>query len=120
MQPWLSNDFRADSLTCQSEFIYSLYESRQVSVYIIHSWTKLWSCTGLRLCSVICPTPAHCDILKKLQVPWSVNSPALAFLDTVVKDVTYMEQTWEVTPKWCAEIIEKLRGLSDGIVQTRN
>jgi histidinol-phosphate/aromatic aminotransferase/cobyric acid decarboxylase-like protein len=120
MQPWLSRDFRADSLISQSEFIYSLYEARQVSVYILHSWTKIWSCTGLRLGSVICPTAAHCDILKKLQVPWSVNSPALAFLNAVVKDNTYMEQTWELTSKWRAEIIEKLKGISDSIVQTRN
>ncbi|RIA99224.1 pyridoxal phosphate-dependent transferase [Glomus cerebriforme] len=120
MQPWLSRDFRADSLISQNEFIYSLYESRQVSVYIIHSWTKIWSCTGLRLGSVICPTSAHCDVLKKLQVPWSVNSPALAFLDAVVKDTAYMEQTWALTPKWRAEIIEKLKALSDAIVQAKN
>ncbi|CAI2176161.1 10795_t:CDS:2 [Funneliformis geosporum] len=120
MQPWLSRDFRADSLTSQHEFIAMLYQTRRVSVYVIHSWTKIWSCTGLRLGSVVCPTLAHCNVLKKLQVPWSVNSPALAFMDAVVKDATYMERTWELTPKWRAEIIERLKPLSDCIAQAMN
>src|SRR5581483_4140941 len=120
MQPWLSPDFRTDSLICEHDFLYSLYESRRVSVYVIHSWTKIWSCTGLRIGSVICPTPAHCDILKKLQVPWSVNSPAIAFLDAVVKDTEYLEQTWEITPKWRAETIERLTEISDAIVQAKS
>ncbi|CAG8637219.1 14044_t:CDS:2 [Funneliformis mosseae] len=120
MQPWLSPDFRADSLTSQNEFIAMLYQTRRISVYIIHSWTKIWSCTGLRLGSVVCPTLAHCEVLKKLQVPWSVNSPALAFLNEVVKDAAYMEQTWELTSKWRAEIIERLKPLSDSIAQAMN
>ncbi|GBB87865.1 hypothetical protein RclHR1_14360004 [Rhizophagus clarus] len=120
MQPWLSREFRSDSLSSQHDFLYSLYESRQVSVYVIHSWTKIFSCTGLRLGSIICPTSAHCDVLKKLQVPWSVNSPALAFLDAVVKDTAYMEQTWELTRKWRAEFIERLKGISEAIVQAKD
>ncbi|CAG8585958.1 17021_t:CDS:2 [Rhizophagus irregularis] len=120
MQPWLSSDFRTDSLLSQHEFLYLLYETRRVSVYVIHSWTKIWSCTGLRLGSVICPTSAHCDVLKKLQVPWSVNSPALAFLNAVVKDTEYMEKTWELTPKWRSELIERLRVLSEAIIKAKD
>ncbi|CAB4401987.1 PLP-dependent transferase [Rhizophagus irregularis] len=120
MQPWLSSDFRTDSLLSQHEFLYLLYETRRVSVYVIHSWTKIWSCTGLRLGSVICPTSAHCDVLKKLQVPWSVNSPALAFLNAVVKDTEYMEKTWELTPKWRSELVERLRVLSEAIIKAKD
>lgn len=120
MQPWLSRDFRVDSLLSQHEFLYLLYETRRVSVYVIHSWTKIWSCTGLRLGSVICPTSAHCDVLKKLQVPWSVNSPALAFLNAVVKDTAYMEKTWEFTRKWRSELIERLKVISEAIVKAKD
>lgn len=120
MQPWLSSEFRSDSLTSQHDFIDSLYETRQISIYIIHSWTKFWSCTGLRIGSVVCPTNKHCNALKKIQVPWSVNSPALAFLDTVVKDNRYMEQTWEYTTRWRAELINKLKELSNVIVEFHN
>ncbi|CAG8487301.1 12089_t:CDS:10 [Ambispora gerdemannii] len=111
MQPWLSRDFRSDSLTSQHEYLASLYLTRKVSLYVIHSWTKFWSCTGLRLGSVVCPTTNHCDALKRLQVPWSVNSPALAFLHAVVKDDAYMEKTWQVTPVWRNALIERLNTL---------
>ncbi|CAJ0648705.1 8043_t:CDS:2 [Entrophospora sp. SA101] len=115
MQPWLSENFRPDSLTSQHEFLLKFYETNKVSVYIIHSWTKFWSCTGLRLGSVVCPTSKHCDDLKRIQVPWSVNTPALAFLDNVVKDQTYMKNTWELTPKWRLELIEKLKKVSNSL-----
>ncbi|CAG8439100.1 13287_t:CDS:2 [Acaulospora colombiana] len=120
MQPWLSSEFRSDSLTSQHEFLASIYLENDISVYVIHSWTKIWSCAGLRLGSVVCPTAKHCDALKKIQVPWSVNTPALAFLDAVVKDHKYMERTWEVTTKWRAEIINRLTVLSKAIVEFRN
>ncbi|CAG8459450.1 2526_t:CDS:2 [Diversispora eburnea] len=118
--PWLSSEFRSDSLTSQHDFINSLYETRKISIYIIHSWTKIWSCTGLRIGSVVCPTNKHCDILKRVQIPWSVNSPALAFLDAVVKDNKYMEQTWEFTIRWRKELINRLRELSNAIVKFHN
>jgi histidinol-phosphate/aromatic aminotransferase/cobyric acid decarboxylase-like protein len=55
-----------------------------------------------------------------LQVPWSVNSPALAFLDAVVKDTAYLDQTWELTRKWRNEIIERLKVISEAIVQAKD
>ncbi|CAG8471992.1 477_t:CDS:10 [Ambispora leptoticha] len=120
MQPWLSHDFRSDSLTSQHEYLESLYVTRKVSLYVIHSWTKFWSCTGLRLGSVVCPTTNHCDALKRLQVPWSVNSPALAFLHAVVKDDAYMERTWQVTPVWRSALIERLKNLLEIFMKRQN
>ncbi|CAG8577879.1 17380_t:CDS:2 [Racocetra persica] len=116
MQPWLSSDFRSDSLISQHDFIFSLYKTKNISAYIIHSWTKFWSCTGLRLGSVVCPTSKHFDALKRIQVPWSVNSPALAFLNAVVRDHSYMERTWNLTSKWRAELIDRLKVISNAIV----
>ncbi|CAG8612406.1 pyridoxal phosphate-dependent transferase [Gigaspora rosea] len=120
MQPWLSSDFRSDSLISQHDFAYSLYKTKNISLYIIHSWTKFWSCTGLRLGSVVCPTSKHFDALKKIQVPWSVNSPALAFLNTVVRDQNYMDLTWKLTSKWRAELIDRLKVISNSIVTFHN
>ncbi|CAG8463056.1 18572_t:CDS:2 [Acaulospora morrowiae] len=120
MQPWQLSEFRSDSLISQHEFLASIYRESNVSVYVIHSWTKIWSCAGLRVGSVVCPTAQHCDALKRIQVPWSVNGPALAFLDTVVKDHEYMERTWEVTTRWRAELIDRLMSLSKAIVDSHN
>jgi histidinol-phosphate/aromatic aminotransferase/cobyric acid decarboxylase-like protein len=111
MQPWLSKDFKSDSLLSQSEFIENLSENRNIHIYIIHSWTKLWSCTGLRLGSLICPTKELAFQLQKKQVPWSVNGPALCFLSNVIKDSVYLENTWEFTKLWRFNMINDLLSL---------
>lgn len=111
MQPWHSANFREDSLTSQATFAEELYASRNISLYVLHSWTKIWSCTGLRLGSIICPTAAHCAGLRKVQVPWSVNTPAMAFMDAVVREDKYMQETWEGTTKLRRYLIEKLSAL---------
>ena len=43
-------------------------EERGVHIFVMHSWTKIWSCTGVRLGSVVAPTPTHMVELKKRQV----------------------------------------------------
>ncbi|PVU99564.1 hypothetical protein BB559_000605 [Furculomyces boomerangus] len=108
MQPWRSKDFRENSLTSKTQAISELFSQRGVSVYIIHSWTKLWCCTGLRLGSIICPNESSAMTIKKYQVPWSVNYPALAFLDSVTSDTEYLNETWKVTPEWRLHSVEKL------------
>ncbi|KAF9163551.1 hypothetical protein DFQ26_002400 [Actinomortierella ambigua] len=112
MQIWLGPHFREDSMTAQTEFLEQTYRSRNISIYVIHSWTKIWSCTGLRLGSIVCPTVDHCVALKRIQVPWSVNGPALAFMDEVVRDKQYLEDTWRLTPIYRAQLIDRLKGLS--------
>ncbi|CAO3675032.1 unnamed protein product [Umbelopsis ramanniana] len=111
MQPWHSANFREDSLTSQGAFAAELYATRNISLYVLHSWTKIWSCTGLRLGSIICPTVEHCAGLRKIQVPWSVNTAAMAFMDAVVKDDQYMQQTWEGTSRLRRYLIEQLSAL---------
>jgi histidinol-phosphate/aromatic aminotransferase/cobyric acid decarboxylase-like protein len=114
MQIWVGPNFREDSMTNQTEFLEKTFKERNISIYVIHSWTKIWSCTGLRLGSIVCPTVSHCVELKRIQVPWSVNSPALAFLDEVVRDKEYLEETWRVTPIYRAQLIERLEALGGG------
>ncbi|KAI8917141.1 pyridoxal phosphate-dependent transferase [Powellomyces hirtus] len=110
MQPWHSPAFQSDSLISQSEWLADLYATRGIAVYIMHSWTKLWSCTGLRLGSLVCPTVEHCTKLKKVQVPWSVNVPALKFLEVVTSDAEadFLAETWDVTPKWRKSLVDRL------------
>ncbi|KNC96731.1 uncharacterized protein SPPG_07940 [Spizellomyces punctatus DAOM BR117] len=116
MQPWHSPEFRHDSLISQSEWLKNMFNTRGIAVFIMHSWTKLWSCTGLRLGSVVCPTVDHCIKLKKVQVPWSVNLPALKFLEVVTSDEEkdYLDETWAVTSEWRASLVERLEELCNG------
>ena len=182
MQLWLGPEWREDSLTSQGAWVASLKESRGITLYITHSWTKvgcrgcvcvcvcvrarvcvcvclcvcvrvcacvrvcvcarvcvrvcasacllrvgdgytschphlapfivadshtrqIWSCCGLRLGSVVTPTPNERTELKRIQVPWSVNIMGLYFLSAVVKDEEFLQQTWEKTPLWRAATV---------------
>lgn len=112
MQLWVGPNWRSDSLLSQSKWISEMWTSRQIAIYVIHSWTKIWACTGIRLGSIWCPSIKHCVEMKRIQVPWSVNTPALAFLDAVVRDEAYLKQTWEVTPQWNKYAISCLNSLA--------
>ncbi|KAJ3078674.1 hypothetical protein HK102_004320 [Quaeritorhiza haematococci] len=126
MQPWHSPSFRSDSLVSDPSYASNLYTTRNISLYVIHSWTKLWSCTGLRLGSVVCPTQQHCDAIKKVQVPWSVNVPALKFLEVVTSEGIeaaggeYLEETWRVTTPWRRDLIEKLKEIAPKEEKSQN
>lgn len=121
MQIW-HTDFRNDSLLAASEWISELYRSRNISIYIMHSWTKIWSCTGLRLGSVVCPTVEHTLALKKLQVPWSVNVSALRFLEVVTseEELPFLKETWGVTTEWRAYTIEALQKLQKEAMESKS
>lgn len=102
MQPWHSEDFRSESLVSQGEWAKEVLKGKNISVYIIHSWTKLWTCCGLRIGSLTCPTESHAKNIRSLQVPWSVNNLALRYLEIVTapENISYLEDTWRITPKW--------------------
>ena len=36
-----------------------MLEERNVVVWLIHSWTKIWRCCGLRIGSVLAPSLEH-------------------------------------------------------------
>ncbi|KAI9216198.1 pyridoxal phosphate-dependent transferase [Blastocladiella britannica] len=114
MQPWHSANWRAESMTSQHAFVAEMLSTRNVRVYVIHSWTKLWCCTGLRIGSIVAPTAAHTAELKKFQVPWSVNSLALPFMSAVVKDQAFLDATWTNTTQWRADQIVALEAVSAG------
>lgn len=40
---------------------------------------------------------------------WSLSTAASAFLAEVVKDLEYMDKTWQVTPQWNEDFREALR-----------
>lgn len=108
MQPWVGPAWRSDSLLHQREWVMKLCQERQIDVWVMTSWTKIWSCTGIRIGSVVGPTPTHIQNIKKHQVPWSVNSMALAFISAVVKDDAYMQRTWHITPLWHKNLVDAL------------
>jgi histidinol-phosphate/aromatic aminotransferase/cobyric acid decarboxylase-like protein len=109
MQPWVGTNWRDDSLVRQREWVKKMYNERDIRVFVIHSWTKIWSCPGIRLGSVLAPTAGDVVELRKNQVPWSVNICALAFLTAAVGDTEYLQHTWSITTQWRQRTVDKLR-----------
>jgi len=108
MQIWFGPGWRSESLSSQSCWVNEMLVKSNISVFIIHSWTKIWSCPGLRVGSVIAPSKEKADSLRRQQTPWSVNGPAISFLAAVVKDDKYLEETWRVTTNWREYMVTKL------------
>jgi histidinol-phosphate/aromatic aminotransferase/cobyric acid decarboxylase-like protein len=102
MQLWLGPHWREDSLISQARWVERLKVTRGIKVYVVHSWTKIWSCAGIRLGSFVAPTIDEYEKVKSFQVPWTVNCIALHFLSAVAKDDEYMQQTWALTTPWRA------------------
>ena len=124
MLMWLGPRWQDDSLASQHGWLARM-AARGVLVFVLHSWTKIWACPGLRLGSCACPTLEAADRVRSRQVPWSVSSPALAFLSAAIQDEVrapspghgpvnpshpipsispalqaYLHKTWQLTPLW--------------------
>lgn len=108
MIPWQGPEWREHSLVSATAWVQKLAADRNIKVWIMHSWTKIWDCPGIRLGSVTAPTVEDLNKLKSHQVPWSVNSMALAFTSAVVKDEEYMKKTWELTSVWRKDACDRL------------
>ena len=107
MQPWYGEDWRTDSLLSQTDWIADLAKTGTY-VYIIHSWTKFFTCTGLRYGSLICPTAEIRERLLQMQVPWTVNVLALQYIDSCITDEEYMNSTWNNTRQYRAYQVQKI------------
>lgn len=108
MQLWHGPDWRKDSLVSQGDWVKKMYKERDTCVYVIHSWTKIWTCPGIRLGSIIGPTRRHIAEMKKHQVPWSLNVFALRFLSACIKDADFMQDTWEQCRRLRARTVDHL------------
>lgn len=77
---------------------------------VLASWTKLWSCPGIRIGS-LAAAPDWVKTIKKLQTPWSCNTLAQMFTVAAVKDEEYLKKTWECLRIWKKSTIENIEGL---------
>ena len=107
MQPWFGSNWREDSLVSQTEWIEELI-NKDTYIYIIHSWTKFFSCTGLRYGSLICPNNEIYKKILSMKNPWSVNVLALKYLDACINDKKYIEDTWSKTKELRKYQVDKI------------
>jgi len=90
------------------EFVEKMLLQRGVRVFRVYSWTKIFSCTGLRIGSLLCPSPVEKSLIESKQVPWTVNTLAKTYLKAALTDKLYMEQTWKYTLEWRRHIKTEL------------
>lgn len=93
-----------------AEFVERMAQ-KQIPIFIVHSWTKIFACTGLRIGSVLCPTLEKKKLLESQQVPWTVNAFARTYLKAALQDAKYLERTWHTTPRWREHMVSRFRRL---------
>jgi len=104
---WLEN-WKEHSMMFDLNF-QALLQSRNCNLIIVQSWTKIFSCTGIRFGSIWSDKDLISNI-EKHQVPWSVNILAYEYLKGALRDKEYLHYTRVQTPilrkKMYIEIIE--------------
>lgn len=107
---WRGPEWRKHSLTSKVEWISEMAKN-DINIYVLHSWTKIWACPGLRIGSILAPSSALAQRIRGIQVPWSVNLLAIEFVRAVVEDDEYLATTWSWTTDVRKEMCDKISEL---------
>jgi histidinol-phosphate/aromatic aminotransferase/cobyric acid decarboxylase-like protein len=97
MQLWKGANFRNDSMLSYYTYIQNILNTRNIKIYIIHSYTKFFSCCGLRIGSILSPNVELLNDLLKYKNPWSTNVIALEYLNGCLNDDVYINNIWNNT-----------------------
>lgn len=111
MLPWFGPKWREVSLFSQFDWISRMLRERNIHIIVVHSWTKIFCCTGLRIGSIILPCKSDLQLMKKFMIPWNVNVLALDYMSVCIKSKDYLQQTWSITNALRANQKQKLNQL---------
>ena len=106
---WYGPDWTTQSFLGHIDYCDYLLQTRNIEVFIIQSWTKIFSCTGLRFGSLYIHDDSIFEKLKFKQTPWSVNVIARNYILYCWKDQEYLNKTWELNKNWRKTIIDNLQ-----------
>ncbi len=95
---WYGSDWYSQSFLSESNYIQSLKSNKNINIILVQSWTKIFSCTGLRFGSVVCFDSELIKQFEKHKTPWSVNILSYYYLKGCLSDKSYLEETWKQTP----------------------
>jgi len=95
---WYGKDWYSQSFLSESNYIQSLKTNKNINVILVQSWTKIFSCTGLRFGSVVCFDSNLIKQFEKYKTPWSANILSYQYLKGCLADKDYIEETWKQTP----------------------
>jgi histidinol-phosphate/aromatic aminotransferase/cobyric acid decarboxylase-like protein len=109
MLPWYGESWRDVSVFAQQDWITRMLNTRDIHIVVIHSWTKIFCCTGLRIGSITLPCLDDFKLVKNFMVPWNVNMLAMDYLSICLKSKYYLRETWDITSKLRAQQVNKLQ-----------
>lgn len=95
---WLGPNWYEQSFLSEEKYINFLKDNRKINVILVQSWTKIFSCTGLRFGSIVCFDTDLINEFEKYKTPWSANILAYYYLKGCLSDTSYLEETWIQTP----------------------
>ncbi len=95
---WFGPDWRSQTFLSEENFILSLKQNKNINVIMVQSWTKIFSCTGLRFGSVVCFDSHLINEFEKYKTPWAANILSYYYLKGCLEDTKYLEETWKQTP----------------------
>ncbi len=95
---WYGPDWHSQCFLSEENFILSLKQNKNINVVMVQSWTKIFSCTGLRFGSIVCFDSELIVEFEKFKTPWSANILSYWYLKGCLADVEYLEKTWKQTP----------------------
>mmetsp|Transcript_41888 Transcript_41888/g.90482 ORF Transcript_41888/g.90482 Transcript_41888/m.90482 type:complete len:627 (-) Transcript_41888:417-2297(-) len=83
----------------------------QIPIFIVKSWTTIFACPGLSICSIICPSESKQKLLSQAQVSGSVSDFARRYLKAAFQDSDYLDRTWGAMPRWRQHMATRLQRL---------
>jgi len=86
-------------------------QSIEANLIVVQSWTKIFSCTGIRFGSIWSNNTELISNIENYQVPWSVNILAYYYLKGCLNDTNYLSITRKQTPLLRLEIFNKIMEL---------
>lgn len=113
MLPWFGATWKNQSILSELPWVHEIKRKKGVDIYTIHSWTKIWSCCGIRIGSLYCPCDELALSIRDLLVPWNVNLLALHFLSHAIRDEQFMKKTWVTTRSLRLSLSCSLKSICD-------
>lgn len=95
---WYGQDWHSQTFLSEENYIVSLKANKNINMILVQSWTKIFSCTGLRFGSVVCFDTKLIKQFEQCKIPWSANILSYYYLKGCLADGKYLEETWQQTP----------------------
>lgn len=100
-----------DFVDDDKRFSMAEYVNEYENLFVLRSLTKFYGLAGVRIGFGI-GSPEIAKILKRVKLPWSVNSLAMIATEAAIKDAKFIKDSRLLVSKGRKEMQEMLRGIS--------